>query len=117
MTAKVQNSFGYIEIANDVFSKIAGHVVSCCYGVVGLASRTRADGIVSILKKEVEEKGIRVNVEGNNVEIEMRIVVEYGLNIPAICESIRHRVIYYVESCTEYKVSKVNIFVDSIRVG
>ena len=47
--------------------------------------------------------------------IELHISVSYGVNIAAIADSITNKVRYTVESVTDLKVSKVNVFVDAIN--
>ena len=46
----------------------------------------------------------------------MYIVVQYGVNINAICESIMHGVKYRLSELIGMDVKAVNVFVESIRV-
>ena len=46
----------------------------------------------------------------------MFIVVQYGVNINAICESIMHSVKYRLSEILGVQIKQVNIFVESIRV-
>lgn len=41
-------------------------------------------------------------------------MVTYGINIPAITESIVHKIAYSVETATGFKVRDVKVFVDSV---
>jgi uncharacterized alkaline shock family protein YloU len=108
-------SLGIISIEQDVFDKLAGYAASSCYGVVGMAARSKADGIIRLLKKEAMSRGIKVTIEEESLIIDLHIMVEYGVNIPAISKSIINRVTYFVENATGVKVKKVNVFIDGIR--
>ena len=92
-----KNENGVISISKDVIAKIVGYVANRCFGVVGMASKSATDGIVSILRKEHLEKGVNIHVTENGLLLEIHIVVNYGYNIPAITDSIIHEVIYIFE--------------------
>ena len=116
MSAEIKNEKGLITISNSVIAKLAGSAATQCYGVVGMCAKNSKDGIAGILKRENIDKGIRVKTEGNVVEIALYIVVEYGLNIGIIGETIRSSVKYSVEKATGLEVSKVQVFVESVRI-
>ena len=81
-----------------------------------MAQRSMKDGIVSLLKKENISRGVKVSFEEGRVAIEIHIVVEHGVNITAVCQSIMTEVRYIVERLTRVKVKCVNVCVDSIMV-
>ncbi len=116
MAIKINSDLGEITISHVVIADIAGAVVNKCYGVVGMAYRNKKDGIVSLLKGDKMAKGIRIGVEDNGIVIEIHIIVEYGVNIHAICDSIVNNVRYKLESKTGLKVNRVNVQVESVRV-
>ena len=109
-------SKGTIVIESDVIAKIAGYTASKCYGVVGMAHRSKADGIASLLRRDSYSKGIKVTVEDKRVTIEMHIIVEYGVNITVISNSIINNVQYQVNKLTGLEVETVNVFVEGFRV-
>ena len=111
----VSNKNGRINIADAVFANIVGHVANSCYGVVGMAAKSAGDGLVSLLKKNHYEKGVKVTSEGSGIIVRMHIVVLYGVNLPAVTRSIAKEVKYNVEQMTGFSVKKVNIFVDGIK--
>ena len=98
MVLKTGSELGEISISNSVIAEIAGAVASRCYGVVGMASRSKKDGIVSLLRPDSSTKGINMNIEDNGVVIEVHIIIEYGVNINTICKSIVNRVRYNIEN-------------------
>ena len=117
MAAKLENNYGEIIISNNVIANIAGAVATNCYGVVGMAVRNAKDGIVSLIKSGNFSKGIKVEVENDAIVIDMHIVVQYGVNITAICDSIMHNVGYQVTQMTGFEVKDINVYVDSMRIA
>ena len=101
---ELKNHNGEITISQTVFANIVGNVINNCYGVVGMASKNTAEGIVSLLKKENYDKGVKVTAEGDNLIIDVHIIVSYGINLPAISGSIAKEVKYIVEKMTGFKV-------------
>lgn len=117
MFGKIDNEYGEIIIGEAVIAKLAGMVANMCYGVVGMAVRNTKDGIVSLLKPSNLTKGVKVSVEDNRLYVDLHIVVQYGVNINAISESIMHNVKYQIAKMTDFEVKEVNIFVESIRIN
>ena len=117
MSAKIDNSRGYVRISNNVISKLAGYAATNCYGVVGMAVKSGKDGIAKLLKRENMDKGVKVKFFEDGLEISLHIVVEYGINISVIGESIKNNVKYQVEEATGIDVKSVIVNVEGIRVN
>jgi uncharacterized alkaline shock family protein YloU len=117
MSCKIKNVYGEITIGNDVVARIAGMAAMESYGVVGMAAKNVKDGIWQLLKKENLTKGIMIVPEDMGIRIDAHIVVEYGTNIAAVCESLISSIKYNVESSVGITVGCVNIFVEGIRVN
>ncbi len=109
-------SKGSIIIETEVIAKIAGYIATCCYGVVGMAYRSKKDEIASLLKKDNLTKGIKVTVTEGKVTLDMHIIVEYGTNITVVCDSIISNVKYQVNKLTGLEVESVNVYVEGFRV-
>jgi uncharacterized alkaline shock family protein YloU len=82
-----------------------------------MASKNTAEGIVSLLKKENYEKGVLVTADGDDLNIDVHIIVSYGVNLPAISRSIAKEVKYIVEKMTGFKVKKVNVYIDAMKTN
>ena len=76
MAAEIKNENGLIRISNAVIAKIAGYAATKCYGVVGMAMRTGKDGLARLLKKENLDKGIKIKVEDDKVDITLFVIME-----------------------------------------
>ena len=116
MSILINSNLGEVSVDNSVVASIAGAVASKCYGVVGMAAKNKKDGVIRLLKRDNMSRGISVSVQENGIVIDLHIVVEYGVNISAICDSIVHNVQYKLEHNTGLKVTKVNVLVESVRV-
>lgn len=117
MAGKFDNSRGNVRIANRVIAKIAGYIATKSYGVVGMAASGGKDGIARLLKQEQMDKGVKIKLTENGVEIALFIIVEYGTNINAICEVIRSSVKYRVEEMTGLDVALVDVNVEGMRIN
>lgn len=116
MNSIIENELGTITLDNEAIARIAGIATTECYGIVGMAIKNMKDGIVNLLKMESITKGVRVVVEDKSINIDLHIIVEYGINIEAIGKTIISTVKYKVEEFTSLNVNKVNVFVEGVRV-
>ena len=116
MSGIIKNERGTITISNSVLAKMAGYAASKCYGVVGMAARNSKDGFASLLNRENVDRGVKIKVSGNQIDILLCIIVEYGINIATVGQSIRNNVKYHLEEMTGMEVNSVTVRVESIRV-
>ncbi|MCX7714467.1 MAG: Asp23/Gls24 family envelope stress response protein [Clostridia bacterium] len=116
MALKINGSLGDIFVDSNVIARIAGAVANQCYGVVGMASRNKKDGFVNLLKPDAMTKGIKVDAADGGIVVELHIIVEYGVTINVICQSIVNNVKYKLEHVTGLQVNKVVVNVEGVRV-
>lgn len=117
MLSNFNNEYGTVTVSPKVILEIAGNVASNCYGVVGMASRNKKDGIVNLLKSDNMNKGIEMKAVENGITIDIHIIVQYGINIATVSESVVSRVRYNVEKYVGVKVKRITIKVEGIRVS
>jgi uncharacterized alkaline shock family protein YloU len=113
---ELKSEYGNVTIDNEVIARIAGLAATDCYGIVGMAAKNVKDGVFQLLKLESLTKGMSLEITESGLIIEAHIIVEYGINIAAISESIISAIKYKVEEFVGLKVRYVNIFVEGIRV-
>ena len=112
---KFHSEQGEITVSSAVFSNITGMAATNCFGVKGMAYRSMTDGHVHLLRREAMSKGVNVIYhEDESITIELHIIVENGVNIPAVCRSIMNEVRYVVNKNTGAEVRSVDVFVDSM---
>ena len=114
---KVQTGQGEITISSAVFTTITGAAATNCFGVKGMAYRSMTDGLVHLLRREALSQGGSITYhDDNSISIELHIIVENGVNLPAVCRSIMSEVKYVVTKNTGVEVREVNVCVDSVTV-
>ena len=112
------NENGSVNVSTSVYTDIAGTVATNCFGVKGMAARSVKDGVYHLLRKESMSKGVRVTVhEDDSISIELHIIVDNGVNLQSVGESIISRVRYEVGKYTGTQVRDVNVYIDSMMIG
>ena len=97
-------------------SKLIGHEVTSCFGVVGMVPSSSKHKIFKLIsKEEAIDTGIAIRKDGEGINVELHIVVTYGMNINAIAESITEKVQYIVKEATGITVNRVIVKVDGIK--
>ncbi len=116
MVAEIKTDLGNITLSGTVIARVAGLAATECYGVVGMAAKNMRDGIVRLLKIESLTRGVVVRIDDNVISVDLHVIMEYGMNIPAVSETISSTVKYKVQEFSGFTVDDVNIFVEGIRV-
>ena len=112
------NENGSVCVSTNVYTDIVGAAASNCFGVKGMAARSVRDGVYHLLRKESMAKGVRVHFhEDDTISIDLHIVVDNGVNLVAVGESIISEVTYVVSKCTGTTVRGVNVYIDNVTVG
>ena len=112
-----ENEFGSIAVSNSVYTKIAGNAATNCFGVKGMAIRSVSDGLVHLLRRESMAKGVLVKTnEDGTLSIDLHIMIDQGVNIPALGQSIVSEVRYMVSQQTDTEVKAVNVIIDSMML-
>ena len=108
---------GKVHYSEDVLAKIVGLSTMECYGVVGMVSKSAAEGLWELIRIENYSKGVKITVtEDDKLNIELFIMVEYGTKISVIANNIIQKVRYNVENYTGLKVSSISVNVQAVRV-
>ncbi len=116
MECKIRNDIGTIYITEDVLLKVVGYAALECYGIVAMSSKRATDGLVQWLGRENLSKGVQIRSVGDALDVDLFIIVEYGISISVVCNTIAETVRYKLESMTGVKVNKVSVTVEGIRV-
>ena len=112
------NDNGNVTVGSNVYTDIAGMAATNCFGVKGMAARSMKDGVYKLLRKESASKGVRVEFhDDDTISIDLHIMVDHGVNLTAVGNSIISEVRYVVTNTTGTKVRDVNVFIDSVMIG
>ncbi len=109
-------TLGGIHVSPHAVATIAHRAVLESYGVVGLAPMNLADGIVRSITRE-PSKGVKVEYDGEDINIEVHIIVEFGTRINSVAESVKNTVRYHVEKALGLKVNSVSVHVAGLRIS
>ena len=111
-----KNEQGAVTVSTNVYTDIAGTAASNCFGVKGMAARSVKDGVYHLLRKESASKGVKVEFHSDDsITIDLHIMVDQGVNLTALGNSIINEVSYVVNKTTGTRVRAVNVFVDSMN--
>ena len=116
MDCKFNTELGLVTVNDEVLVRVAGYAALNCYGIVGMAAKRSTDGIVQLMGRENLGRGVKVRANGEKVDIDLFIIVEYGISISAVAAAIIERVKYEVEHYSGVPVNRVNVCVEDIRV-
>ena len=115
---KLQTERGEITISSEVFTTVTSAAATNCFGVKGMAVRSKTDGLVHLLRRESMAKGVKVTYnDDNTVSIELHIIVDNGVNLTAVSRSIMSEVRYNVSRATGVEVRNVDVCIDSMVIG
>ncbi|MCA9999617.1 MAG: Asp23/Gls24 family envelope stress response protein [Anaerolineales bacterium] len=110
------DSLGTIDISPTTIATIASQAINQCYGVVGMASKNLADGIARAFSRD-SRRGIEISSLDNEIVIDVYVIVEHGVRIKAVAESIQHTVKFHVEKALGWPVHSVNVYVQGLRMS
>jgi len=117
MGKEVVTELGRILLSDEVIATMAGVASTECYGIVGMSGSLLKDGIAELLRRENLSRGVVVTMDDDKLEIDLYVVVGYGIRISEIARNVTDKVRYVVESSTGLKVSAVHIHVQGVKVG
>ena len=108
------NDRGRISITSEVFTNLAGDAATSCFGVKGMAGRSKEGGPLQLLRRESMSKGVDVRFNDGSISLELHIGVDHGVNISAVSNSIMNEVSYKLSKSTGVPVKNVDVYVDTI---
>ena len=106
---------GTISVTNDVISYLAGDAATSCFGVKGMAGRSKEGGPLQLLRRESMSRGVDViyNDDGS-ISLDLHIGVDQGVNMAAVSRSIINEVTYKLKKNTGVPVKAVDVYIDTI---
>ncbi|MDO5300382.1 MAG: Asp23/Gls24 family envelope stress response protein [Clostridia bacterium] len=99
---------GQITYANEVIATIVSVATTEVEGISGIAG---ASAISGILAKGKTPRGVKVDVDGQNVDVDVSVTVDYGMPIQKVGRNAQENVRKSIESMTGLHVEKVDLHV------
>ena len=113
-----KTKFGQINISDNAIASLAGTTVNECYGIVGMISKNYlVDGYSALLKKENYSKGVVIKDRKEGIQIDVYVVISYGVKISEVIIGLQQRVKYSLENTLNIDIYSVNVHVEGIRVN
>ena len=109
-------SLGSITISPNAVATIAYHATLESYGVVGLAPKNFAEGLAQTIIRD-PTRGVSVDYDGEVVDIEIHVIVEYGTRITSVANSVANTIRYHVEKALGLRVNTINVHIAGLRVS
>ena len=99
---------GQITYANEVISTIVSVATTEVDGISGIVG---ASSIYGILAKGKTPRGVRVDMDGQDVNVDVSVTVDYGMPIQKVGRNAQENVRKSIESMTGLHVEKVDLHV------
>ena len=109
-------TLGTISISPSALATIAYHATLTSYGVVGLAPKNLAEGLAMSITHE-PARGVSVRYDGENIDIDIYVIVEYGTRITSVADSVADTAKFHVEKTLGLPIHEINIHVAGLRVS
>ena len=108
---------GRVSISMNAIATIAGKAASECYGVLGMASKNSLKSdIAEILNTENYCKGVFAKQTKEGIEINMYIVVAYGVKITEVVSEVQKKVRYVLKKDLDLNFKAINVYVQDTKV-
>ena len=105
-----------VHVSDDAVATIIGLAAHEVPGVVGMAPASLGEGLRRVLGLQQVDEGVEVShdAEGASVEVHLHVVVAYGVNIPAVAESVRERVQYAAATFAGVDAARIVVHVAGV---
>ncbi|NLJ76164.1 MAG: Asp23/Gls24 family envelope stress response protein [Peptococcaceae bacterium] len=107
------NKQGTIKISEDVITTIAGLAAAEVSGIAGMSGSITGELVEKLGRKNIS-KGIKADVNGNQVTIDINTIVEYGVNIHEVAVALQNNIKNVIENMTGLDVVGVNVNIQGL---
>ena len=108
-------SIGNVQIADEVVAVIAGLAATEVEGVNKMYGNITNE-IVSKLGMKKLSKGVKILINQDIVDVDLKLVLDYGVNIAKVSEEVQDRVKSSIETMTGLNVEEINIRIAGIQI-
>ena len=108
-------SIGNVQIADEVVAVIAGLAATEVEGVNKMYGNITNE-IVSKLGMKKLSKGVKILINQDIVDVDLKLVLDYGVNIAKVSEDVQDRVKSAIETMTGLNVEEINIRIAGIQI-
>ena len=113
---KEDESIGAVKIADDVVAMIASLAATEVEGVSAMSGNITNELVAKLGMKNLS-KGVRVEMNENNVSVQVSIIVDFAANVPEVSRKVQERIKTSIENMTGLNVAEVNVKIAGIDVS
>jgi uncharacterized alkaline shock family protein YloU len=108
-----------VHVSDAALATIIGLAAHEVPGVVGMAPMTLGEGLRRVLGIAQVDEGVEVAHvdDADAVRVDLHVVVAYGVNIPAVADSIRERGEYAASEYAGVTVAALTVHVAGVSRG
>ncbi|HIS30868.1 MAG TPA: Asp23/Gls24 family envelope stress response protein [Candidatus Limivivens intestinipullorum] len=114
-TLPTDESFGQVQIADEVVAIIAGLAATEVEGVASMGGNITNE-LVSKLGMKSLSRGIKVSVTEGVVTVDVTLNIDYGYSVIKTSEKVQERVKSAIENMTGLTVADVNVRIASVSM-
>ena len=103
-----EDALGTVKIADDVVAIIAGLAATEVEGVTSMAGNITNELVCKLGVKNLS-KGVRIEVDGDEISVTLAINISYGYNIPEVSKAVQEKVKSTIEMMTGLTVANIDI--------
>jgi uncharacterized alkaline shock family protein YloU len=104
---------GVIKISEEVVATIASLAAAEVAGIAGMSGGIAGDLVEKLGRKSLS-KGIKADVGENEANIDLNVIVDYGVNIHEVAVQLQNSVRNAVENMTGLDVVNVNVHIQGL---
>ncbi len=114
-----EGAVDHVRVADGALATIIGLAAHEVPGVVGMAPASLTEGLRRILGVSQVDEGVEIerSEDGARASVVLHVVVAYGVNIPAVAESVVVRVRYAARTFAGVDVDDVKVHVAGVSRG
>jgi len=107
---------GKITVSKRAIASVASHAALRSYGIVGMGSRSLPEGWVQAFARDPRH-GVAIQTVGDNIVIDLYVVIEYGTRVSSVAASVANTVRYLVEKTLGMPIAGINIHVQDLHIS
>jgi len=111
-----ENPLGSIYILSQAIRTVARNAALQSYGVISLMPGNVGESVSRFFNKDADF-GVLVKTEEDGVSLELNLIIEYGLRIKSVADSVADSVKYSVEKTMGIPVKRVDVHVRGLRIS
>ncbi len=106
------NALGDVKINHDVIARI---VHLSCIEVQGVHSVGGGFSFSDLIPAKSSSKGVRISEDEAGYIIEVRVIMEFGVEMGKVAQEIQRRVSAQIDKMTSSPVSKIDVIIEGIE--